>query len=195
MPSWGWVLIAIGAVVVLGLVCWQAVERRRTRRLRGRFGPEYDRTLDASDSRREAEAELSAREERREKFDIRPLSASARAEYVENWRAVQAQFVDDPAGAVARADGLIQSVMADRGYPVEDFERRAADLSVDHPKIVGEYREGHMLAQRSAAGRGSTEDLRQAMRHYRELFDRLVEPGEDEQDVEMREGARERAAR
>jgi hypothetical protein len=176
MPVWGWVVIAVGAVVLLALVAWQASTRRRTGRLQERFGPEYDRVVETADSRREAEAELAAREERREQLELRPLSQAARDRYLETWQVVQAQFVDDPRGAVASADSLIQSVMAERGYPVEDFEQRAADVSVDHPQVVENYRRGHRLAQASAEGSDSTEDLRQAMRHYRALFDELVEP-------------------
>ena len=180
MPSWGWVVIAIGLVAVLAVVVWQALARRRTGRLQQQFGPEYDRTLGTTDSKREAEAELQAREERREQLEIRPLSQAARDRYLQSWQSVQAQFVDDPRGAVASADSLIQSVMAERGYPVDDFEQRAADVSVDHPQVVENYRHGHRLAQASADGNDSTEDLRQAMRHYRALFDELVEPAAEQ---------------
>lgn len=180
MPWWAWVLIAIGIVVMVALVVLQALSRRRTGRLQHRFGPEYDRTLDQADSRRDAEAELRAREERRQQLEVRPLAQAARDRYLQSWQNIQAQFVDDPRSAVASADSLIQSVMADRGYPVEDFDQRAADISVDHPQVVENYREGHRLAQASANGGDSTEDLRQAMRHYRELFDELVEPAADQ---------------
>ena len=175
MPFWGWVLIAVAAVVVLGLIGWEALAWRRTGKLQQQFGPEYKRTLRAAGSKRQAEAELQAREQRRRELEIRPLSQAARERYLETWRVVQAQFVDDPGRAVATADSLIQSVMADRGYPVEDFEQRAADISVDHPQVVENYRRGHQLAQASRDGSDSTEDLRRAMRHYRELFDELVE--------------------
>jgi hypothetical protein len=180
MPSWVWVLIAIAVVAILAVVAWQAMTRRRTGRLQQQFGPEYDRTLGNADSRRDAEAELQAREERRQQLEVRPLSQAARDRYLQTWQSVQAQFVDDPGGAVAGADSLIQSVMAERGYPVEDFEQRAADISVDHPQVVENYRQGHRLAQASANGTDSTEDLRQAMRHYRALFDELVEPAADQ---------------
>jgi len=180
MPSWVWVVIAVAVVVVLAVVVWRALARRRTGRLQGQFGPEYDRTVETADSKREAEAELQAREERRQELEIRPLSTAARERYVARWQDVQAQFVDEPKSAVARADELIRSVMAERGYPVEDFEQRAADVSVDHPLVVENYREGHRLAQTDADGAGTTEDLRQAMRHYRALFDELVEPGADD---------------
>jgi hypothetical protein len=180
MPWWGWVLIAVGAACVIAILAWMALARRRTSRLRGRFGPEYDRTVTTADSRRQAEAELQAREERREQLEIRPLPEAARRRYTETWQQVQAQFVDDPRGAVATCDSLIQSVMSERGYPVEDFEQRAADVSVDHPQVVEHYRAGHRLAEAAAGGADSTEDLRQAMRHYRALFDELVEPAADQ---------------
>src|SRR5262249_48577088 len=180
MAAWVWVLIAIGIAALLAVVVWSAFARRRTGRLQQQFGPEYDRAVDSADSRRKAEAELQAREERRQELDIRPLTEAARTRYVETWRITQAQFVDDPRGAVQSADSLIQSVMAERGYPVEDFEQRAADVSVDHPQVVENYREGHRLAAASADGDESTESLRQAMRHYRALFDELVEPAADE---------------
>jgi hypothetical protein len=180
MAAWAWVLIAVGVVAVLAVVLWQALARRRTGRLQKQFGPEYDRTVGSAENRREAEAELQAREERRQALDIRPLTQAARDRYTETWLVVQAQFVDDPRGAVGTADSLIQSVMAERGYPVEDFEQRAADVSVDHPQVVENYRQGHRLAQASAKGDDSTEDLRQAMRHYRALFDELVEPDADQ---------------
>jgi hypothetical protein len=180
MPSWVWVLIAIAVVAVLAVVVWQALARRRTGRLQEQFGPEYDRTLGTAESKRDAEAELQAREERRQQLEIRPLSQAARERYLQSWQSVQGQFVDDPRGAVASADSLIQSVMAERGYPVYDFEQRAADISVDYPQVVENYRQGHRLAQASADGSDSTEDLRQAMRHYRALFDELLEPATDE---------------
>jgi cytoskeletal protein RodZ len=187
MPSWVWVVIALAAVVVLAIVVWQALARRRTGQLQEQFGPEYDRTVGTAESKREAEAELQAREERRRELEIRPLPSAARYRYLEAWQGVQSQFVDDPSAAVARADELIQSVMSERGYPVEDFEQRAADVSVDHPQVVENYREGHRLAQSSANGSGSTEDLRQAMRRYRALFDELVEPAADDPTARERQ--------
>jgi len=188
MPAWVWVLIAVAVVAVLALLVWQALARRRTGRLQGQFGPEYDRTVGASENRREAEAELAAREERRRQLEIRPLSEAARDRYLETWQVVQAQFVNDPRAAVATSDSLIESVMAERGYPVEDFEQRAADISVDHSDVVENYRQGHRLAQASANGSDSTEDLRQAMRHYRVLFDQLVEPDADQPIERERRG-------
>jgi cytoskeletal protein RodZ len=187
MPSWVWVVIALAAVVVLAIVVWQTLARRRTGQLQEQFGPEYDRTVGTAESKREAEAELQAREERRRELEIRPLPSAAGYRYLEAWPGVQSQFVDDPSAAVARADELIQSVMSERGYPVEDFEQRAADVSVDHPQVVENYREGHRLAQSSANGSGSTEDLRQAMRRYRALFDELVEPAADDPTARERQ--------
>ena len=182
MPAWAWILIVIGVLVVLGLVAWYVASRRKTEHLRAQFGPEYNRVTSSTESKREAERELAKREERREKLEIKPLPQESRARYVEEWKSVQAEFVDEPGRAVARADTLIQKVMDERGYPVEKFDQRAADISVDHPKVVENYREGHRLATRGDGGGGETEDLRQAMRHYRALFEELVE-GPQEQRV------------
>jgi hypothetical protein len=193
MPGWVWVLIAVVVVAVIAVVAWQAMTRRKTGRLQDRFGPEYDRTVDAADSKRDAESELQAREERRQRLEIRPLSQAARERYLEHWQSVQAQFVDDPRTAVAGADSVIQSVMEERGYPVEDFEQRAADVSVDHPHVVENYRHGHTLAKASADGSDSTENLRQAMRHFRALFEELVEPAAD-QPIEREQGDVEQTA-
>ena len=125
MPSWGWVLIAIGIVVVLALVAWSAYRSRRRRGLQDRFGPEYDRTVADAPSRREAESELSERQKRRDELEIRPLSAESRDRYASRWHNTQAKFVDEPEEAVGEADGLIQEVMRERGYPVDDFDQRA----------------------------------------------------------------------
>jgi hypothetical protein len=179
VPGWVWILI-VAAIVVVALVVWRALARRRTKQLQGSFGPEYERTLETADNKRAAESELKSRQERRKELEIRPLSSAARERYLTQWQTVQAQFVDTPGAAVASADQLIQSAMAERGYPVDDFETRAADVSVDHPQVVENYREGHRLSERSADGNGSTEDLRQAMRHYRALFEELVQPVADE---------------
>ena len=180
MPGWVWVLIAVAVAALAAVVVWQVVARKRSSRLQEQFGPEYDRTVGAKQSKRDAEAELQAREERRQELEIRPLSQAARDRYLEGWRSVQAQFVDNPHSAVASADVLIQSVMEDRGYPVEDFEQRAADVSVDHPRVVENYRQGRRLAEAGAVGDGSTEELRQAMRNYRAVFEELVEPVVDQ---------------
>ena len=136
--------------------------------------------MESRGGRREAEAELGSRVERRERLEIRPLSPEARERYMESWRHVQANFVDDPGGAVTSADQLVGSVMRERGYPMDDFERRAEDISVDHPQVVERYRSAHGIARKNAAGQATTEDLRQAIQHYRALFDDLLEPAEDQ---------------
>jgi hypothetical protein len=179
MPGWAWVLIIVAALAVVAIVVWQAMRERRTRALRGRFGPEYDRAVEGSESKRSAESELAARADRRDQLEIMPLAPGARERYAVEWQRVQARFVDDPEGAVRESDLLIQRVMSDRGYPMDDFDQRAADISVDHPRVVENYREGNRLARASSLGDGTTEDLRRAMRHYRALFDELLEEASD----------------
>ena len=174
MSTWVWIVIAIAAVIVVAAVAWSAYNARRRKGLQERFGGEYDRTVADAPSRREAESELSEREKRRQELDIRPLEQSARDRYVSEWRNTQARFVDDPEAAVGDADRLIQQVMRERGYPVEDFEQRAADVSVDHPEVVNNYRAAHAISIAHERERASTEDLRVAMQHYRLLFDELV---------------------
>jgi hypothetical protein len=169
-------LVAILVVIVLlALLAFFAGRQRRSRRLQDKFGPEYDRTVEETGDRRSAEAELLERTERRESFDIVPLEPETRARYLEAWRSTQAQFVDEPAEATREADRLITSVMRDRGYPVDDFEQRAADISVDHPQVVDDYRAAHAIAARNDRSEASTEDLRQALVHYRSLFEDLLE--------------------
>ena len=177
MSALVWILIAVVAVVVLVVIARQLTARKRTSELQERFGPEYDRVASDAESKREAESELAERAARREELDIRPLPEASRDRYVESWKTVQAQFVDDPRGAVGQADSLLQSVMRERGYPVDaDPDQRAADVSVDHPDVVQHYRDGHRLAQTSDDDDAATENLREAMQHYRALFEQLVEP-------------------
>jgi hypothetical protein len=164
--------VVIAAIVVVVGLIWS--RRRRSEHLRGRFGPEYEHAIAHEGGRAKAEAELAKREKRVSKLDIRPLEPAARLGFIDRWKEVQAQFVDDPARAVAYADALIGEVMTAQGYPVSDFEQRAGDISVDHPEIVRNYRAGHDIALRHAQGKANTEDLRQAMIHYRALFDELV---------------------
>jgi len=177
--------LAIGLVVLLavaGLILW-LVRSRSSAHLRSKFGPEYDRAVRNSGSRRKAESDLHERQKRVAAFDTRPLSVSQRNGFIETWQQVQARFVDDPAGALDHADVLLADVMAARGYPVTDFDHRAEDLSVDHPDVVQNYRAGRDIARRHVRGEASTEDLRQAMIHYRALFDELVnEPDAITQD-------------
>jgi hypothetical protein len=182
MPGWVWLIIAIVVIVAIALAVWAATRKRRTETLRRQFGPEYDRTVDTSDNPRDAESELEQRRRRRAELDIRPLAPAARARYADDWRSVQARFVDDPQGAVGQADALVTQVMRERGYPMDDFDQRAADVSVDHPEVVGDYRAAHDISTRSSNGEAETEDLRQAMVHYRALFEQLLE-GESGDDV------------
>jgi hypothetical protein len=169
-------LVAIIVIVVIVLaLAWFLMRRQRTARLRKQFGPEYERAVSESGSRQAAEAELEDRRARREKLEIVALEPAARDRYLEQWRLVQAQFVDSPTEATRAADRLINEVMRDRGYPVEDFEQRAADVSVDHPQVVDDYRAAHAVAEANERSEASTEDLRQALVHYRSLFEELLE--------------------
>jgi FtsZ-interacting cell division protein ZipA len=175
------IAIAVAVVVLVALVLWMRA-RHRSQVLHDRFGSEYDRTVEGSESRKEAEQELRERERRRAELDIVPLDDQARAQYMEAWLGVQQRFVDAPAESVAEADVLVMQVMRDRGYPVDDFERRAADVSVDHPDVVEHYRSGHAVADRSRADRADTEELRGAVVHYRALFEALLD---DRPDVDL----------
>ena len=178
MAAWIWIVIAAAVVVIAAVVLWRMLAMRRTRRLAGQFGPEYDRTLQESGSRREAEAELAARNERRDSLDIRPLPSASRERYLERSRALQSQFVDQPRLAVENAESLVDEVMSEQGYPMDDFEQRAADISAVDPELVEHYREGHRLACVDGDEGRQTEALRQAMRHYRALLEQFVETGD-----------------
>jgi hypothetical protein len=171
----GLLIAIIVVVVLLVLLAVFAGRQRRSRKLQESFGPEYERTVSETGDRRAAEAELRERTERRQSFDVVPLESEARARYIEAWRHTQAQFVDEPAEATREADRLITSVMRDRGYPIDDFEQRAADISVDHPQVVDDYRAAHAIAAANERSEASTEDLRQALVHYRSLFEELLE--------------------
>ena len=174
MSETGWIILTVVviAAIVIAALSWS--RRRRSDHLRDQFGPEYDRAIEAKGDRAKAEAELAEREKRVEKLDIRPLDASERRDFIDRWTEVQARFVDDPPRAVAFADALLGQVMKARGYPVTDFDQRAGDISVDHPIVVEHYHKAHDIALRHEKGEASTEDLRQAMIHYRALFDNLV---------------------
>jgi len=178
MSTWLLILIIVVAVLLIGAIAASMARRRRTANLREGFGPEYDRTVAEAGDRSAAEHELRERQARHDELDLRPLDELTRARYVDEWQATQATFVDDPQAAITHADGLIQRVMRDRGYPVEDFEDRAAIVSVDHPAVVEQYRRAHAIAMVSGEGRAETEDLRQAMQDYRSLFTELVETTE-----------------
>jgi hypothetical protein len=174
----GAVLAVIVGAVVLALIIVAAVvlsaRARRRRRLRERFGPEYDRTVEAAGSQREAEQELAQREERHAELDIRELPPGERDRYARDWRQVQERFVDTPDTAVGEASRLVTALMADRGYPTEGYEQQAAHLSVEHASTLNHYREAHVIVARHGAQGASTEDLRVAMVHYRAIFQDLL---------------------
>ena len=165
------ILAVLAVLVVAGLLLYS---KRRSDHLRDRFGPEYDHQLEEAGSRRKAEADLAEREKRVAKLDIRPLSPADQDQFLKRWTDVQARFVDEPPRAVDYADALLGEVMNARGYPVSEFDQRAGDISVDHPNVVEHYRAGHDIAVRHRRGEAGTEELRQAMIHYRALFDELV---------------------
>jgi len=167
-------VVAIGAIVFAAAFGFLVARKRRSQQLRERFGPEYDRVVSQEGEVSRAEGVLAMRAKRREKFELRPLTASMRSDFSTRWSAVQAQFVDDPKGAVSGADQLVNELMKARGYPVVDFDQRAADISVDHPVVVENYRAAHEIALRHSRGQASTEDLRKAMVHYRSLFEELL---------------------
>jgi len=170
-------IIALVVIVVAGIATLLFRRKRRTEGLRNKFGgTEYARAVKEDGSRRHAEAGLDKRTERVESFHVRPLVPADRARFEDSWRRIQTRFVDGPAIAVTEAEQLLGDVMSARGYPVSDFEQRAADISVDHPLVMENYRKAHEIALRQAKGKGpaSTEDLRQAMIHYRTLFEELV---------------------
>jgi hypothetical protein len=167
------VAIVVVVIIVAALIAVASLAARR-RRLQQRFGPEYDRAVEGSDSRLKAEAELAEREKRVKGLDLRPIEPAARAGYLAQWTRIQEQFVDSPTDAVTAAQSLITSVMADRGYPTEDAAQITADLSVDHANTLGRFRTAQDISARVADGTASTEDLRQAMVHYRALFQELL---------------------
>ena len=183
MPVWGWILIAaivVIAVIAVIVVARSANTRKKTERLKERFGPEYERTLGETGEQRAAEDELAARERRRDKLNIVALSPQAREKYAASWRAVQTAFIDNPSSAVGDADRLVMAVMRERGYPIEDFDQRAADISVDHPAVVDNYRAAHRISLSQQQGNVDTEEERQAFVHYRALFEKLLETDKDQ---------------
>jgi hypothetical protein len=190
MDAWVWVLIGVIVLAVIAAVVIAVAQQRRRTELRESFGTEYDRAVAREGDVRRGESDLIARRERRASLDIRPLSPSSRNAYTRSWEQTQARFVDDPAVALAQADALIISVMQERGYPMNDFERRAEDISVDHPDVVQHYRAAHDISMRldddagaapgSTTSRVSTEDMRQGLVHYRALFEQLLEPDQDQ---------------
>jgi hypothetical protein len=174
MSEWVWIVIAILVIVGLAILVWSMSRRKRSERLREHFGPEYERTVGELGDDRAAEAELLQRQKKRKKLDIIELTPEARQEHTATWQRVQAEFVDAPSDAVGRAERLVTRVMRERGYPIDDFEQRAADISVDHPDIVDNYRSAHSIYRSHHNGQIETEAARQAFVHYRALFDRLL---------------------
>jgi len=191
MPDATLIIVAVVIIAILIAAVWWYSMRQRSAKLQEKFGPEYERTVAEKGDTRKAEDELTDRQKRVSKLEIKPLAADERRRFNDEWRAVQARFVDDPSAAVRDADTLVGRVMEARGYPVGDFEQRAADVSVDHPTVLEHYRAAHAVALRHAQGQASTEDLRQAMVNYRALFDELLE---EQQTVETRPDTSPRAA-
>lgn len=176
------VLVVIAAAVLLA-VALAAARAKRRKELRSRFGPEYERTVERAGSARKAEKDLSERAAERERLHLRELTPAERDRYRDDWQAVQASFVDRPESALNDADRLVTALMRDRGYPVDDFERQADLVSVDHPLVVQHYRAAHAIHQRAGRGQVTTEDQRQAVIHYRALFEELMVPGRGDDDV------------
>jgi len=169
-------LIAVVIVLlVLIVAAWAVARQRQSRLLRKRFGPEYDRLLAEHGDRARVESELKAREKRVQGLTIKPLSTADAARFSEEWGTLQSRFIDNPQGVVMQADRLVRDLMIKRGYPMEDFEHRAADISVHHPELVETYRLAQAIAARDQRGEATTEDLRKAVVYYRELFDELLE--------------------
>ena len=176
MAAWAWTLITVGMAVAVGLIVAAMLTRRRTTRLRHAFGGEYDRTVQAKEGRRPAEAELRERERERAQYSVKALPDATRMRFASEWRGVQERFVDHPSNAVLAADDLVSRVMGARGYPVETFAARANVISVDHPDIVDNYRQAHRVYHRAQSQQASTEDLRGALLCYRSIFDQLLQP-------------------
>ncbi|AMO23545.1 hypothetical protein GCM10027034_39390 [Ramlibacter solisilvae] len=168
-------LVILMILALLAVAVFLHARRHASHTLEKRFGPEYGRTVDEFGSRSKAEAELRARQKRVEEFHIRPLSRADAERFDDEWRSLQARFVDDPKGSLVEADVLVRELMQARGYPMGDFERRAADVSVDHPAVVDHYRAAHGIAVRDRPGEVDTEAMRQAVIHYRALFAELLE--------------------
>jgi len=172
-----WIIISVVLAAAVIILAAMLFTQRRSGQLQKRFGPEYERTVSRHGSQKEAEEELIARERRVTRFRIVPLSREDAARFSEDWRAVQNRFVDDPRAAVEDADRQVRELMQRRGYPMGDFEQRAADLSVDHAEMVEHYRAAHQIAVRNQGDNVTTEDLRKAIVHYRAIFDELLEVG------------------
>lgn len=186
------VIIIIVVVVLAALAAGGVVlaRRRRSQQLQEQFGPEYDRVLEDSDSKSEAESTLAARKKRHDSLELTALDEQTRQKHRDDWQRIQAGFVDDPGGSVEHADSLVVVIMRDRGYPVDDFGQRADDLSVEHPRVVEHYREARRARDAHRAGSAGTEDLRDAVTSYRNLVDALLDEsgGHDGHDAHGAEG-------
>jgi hypothetical protein len=175
MPTWSWIVIVVAVIVIVAVIVTRVAHQRRTAALRDRFGEEYERTVEHAGGIRAAEHELLERERLHDGLELHPLSEVTRSRYLARWSEIQATFVDEPKEAVEEADGLVQRVMHERGYPDDvGLDESIAVVSVDHPDTVQRYREAHGIALRARVDDASTEDLRQAMTHYRALFDELL---------------------
>jgi len=168
------VVILIVVLLIVAAVAVFAITAGRRRRLQNRFGPEYDRVVEEQDSRSAAERELRERERRHAELELRDLTPEARERYASGWSDVQARFVDDPTAAVGEADDLVTRLAAERGYPTENYEDQLATLSVEHARTLGHYRDAHAISVKHSRGEATTEELRMAMVHYRELFADLL---------------------
>jgi hypothetical protein len=169
------IVILVCAVVAIAVLAWYFLHQRRTQQLRHQFGPEYQYAVTQYGGQSKAEEALLQRQKRREKLHIRPLSANEKERFSEEWSGVQKRFVDDPPGSIREADDLVSEVLKARGYPMAEFDHRAEDISVDHPMVVRNFRAAHEIALRHEQRQATTEDLRQALVYYRELFDDLLE--------------------
>src|ERR1017187_7588224 len=179
------IIVAAVALVIVAVILF--TRERQHKHLKQQFGPEYDRAVEQHGDARHAETVLIDREKRVEKFALRPLTPSDRERYAEDWAAIQRRFVDDPSSAVNQADTLVNTVLAARGYPVSDFDQRAADISVNYPSLVQNYRSAREVMQRHSQSQSSTEDLRLAMVNFRSLFDELLAPSNAQRGAAPRE--------
>ncbi|MFB7723597.1 MULTISPECIES: hypothetical protein [unclassified Nocardia] len=181
------IVVVIAAAIVIALAL---MPRMRSRKLKERFGPEYDRAVEQSDNRRDAERELVERQKRHQQLQLRELTDDEKRRYTMQWAHVQEQFVDDPAHALENADRLLTLAMADRGYPTEDPDQRVADLSVEHAQPVDRFRRAHQIAGQAGRGQVSTEDMRAAIVDYRQLFAELVDGNGSQSDTAAPHSAR-----
>lgn len=175
MEAWQWGLVALAAVIVIGLVVWSTVRARQRKRVVEHFGPEYERAVAERGDRRAAEHDLLDRTRRRDQLELRPLTPEARIRHYGEWRVIQARFVDNPGKSITDADQLLNRVMGERGYPVSDFNEKADLVSVDHPDLVDQYRQARRVQERNSSRMASTDELREALLRYRSMFRALLD--------------------